>query len=138
MEFLFDIPVITPALGFVMRLCYGLVGNVGGAIIIFTLIVRVLMFPLTVKQQKNQSKTQLFAPRIKDIQQKYRGNTAKMQEEMSKLTKEGYNPAAGCLPMLLTMVILFGVLGVVYKPMSYFENIHDDQVSAISVIALEL
>jgi YidC/Oxa1 family membrane protein insertase len=137
MDFLFDMPIITPMLGFIMRLCYNLVGNVGIAIIIFTLVVRIAMFPLSVKQQKSQAKTQIYAPRLKEIQQKHRGNNAKMQEEMAKLTKEGYNPAAGCLPMILTMLILFGVLGVVYKPMTYFERIDAGQVAIMQELAVE-
>jgi YidC/Oxa1 family membrane protein insertase len=142
MEFLFNMPLVTPALGFIMRLCYALVGNVGVAIIVFTVLIRFAMFPISVKQQKNTSKTQLFAPRVREIQTKYRGNTAKMQEELGKLQKEGYNPMAGCLPMALTMLILFGVLGVVYKPMTYFENVNagqdTDQVAIVSDVAVDI
>ena len=138
MDFLFNMPIITPMLGFIMRLCYSLTGNVGIAIMVFTLIVRLAMFPLSVKQQKNTSKTQIFSPRLQEIQQKYRGNTQRMQEEMAKLQKEGYNPAAGCLTMIPTMLILFGVLGVVYKPMTYFEHIGKEQIEEIRVIAREI
>ncbi|MCL1882112.1 MAG: membrane protein insertase YidC [Oscillospiraceae bacterium] len=138
MDFLFNLPLITPALGFIMRLCYSLVGNVGVAIIVFTIIIRIVMFPLSVKQQKNTSKTQIFAPRLREIQQKYRGNTQMMQAEMAKLQKEGYNPASGCLPTLATMLILFGVLGVVYSPLTYFERIDDTQLEVIESIAIRV
>ena len=137
MEFLFNIPGIVHVLGFIMSFCYGLVENVGVAIILFTIIVRILMFPISVKQQKTTSKSQIFAPKLKEIQTKYRGNQQRMQEEMQKLQKQGYNPAGGCLPMIATMLILFGVLGVVYKPMTYFESIPKEQIAVIQLIAVE-
>ena len=136
MGFLFTL--FAPPLGIIMRLCYSVAGNVGIAIIVFTIIVRIAMFPLSIKQHKTTSKTQMFTPRIREIQQKYRGNNQKMQEEMAKLQREGYNPAAGCLPMVLTMLILFGVLGVVYKPLTYFESVPGVQIQIIEEIAKEV
>ncbi|MCL1867107.1 MAG: YidC/Oxa1 family membrane protein insertase, partial [Oscillospiraceae bacterium] len=130
--------LFAPPLGLLMQLCYSLVKNVGVAIVLFTVIVKVLMFPLSVKQQKTTSKTQIFSPKLKEIQTKYRGNNAKIQEEMAKLSKQGYNPTAGCLPMVVTMLILFGVLGVVYGPMSYFEKIESEQIGEIKNIAIEV
>ena len=135
MNFLFTL--LAPPLGLIMRGCYYLVQNVGVSIVLFTIVVKILMFPLSVKQEKTKSKTQLFAPRLKEIQTKYRGNQSKMQEEMAKLQKEGYNPSAGCLTMVVTMLILFGVLGVVYKPMTYFEHIPSEQLAIIKEIAID-
>lgn len=121
-------------LGYVMWLCYLLVNNFGWAIVIFSIIVKVAMFPLTLKQQKNMAKAQLFTPRVKEIQQKYRNNQQKMQEEMAKLQKEGYNPMGGCGSMLLTFVILFGVIDVVYKPMTHMEHLNWGDSSAVENI----
>lgn len=117
-----------------MWVCYLLVNNFGWAIVIFSVIVKAAMFPLTLKQQKNMAKAQLFTPRVKEIQQKYRNNQQKMQEEMSKLQKEGYNPMGGCGSMLLTFVILFGVIDVVYKPMTHMEHIDWGDSNAVSAI----
>jgi len=105
-----------------MWLLYMVVNDFGWAVVLFTLIVKAASFPLTLKQQKNQAVSQLFTPRVQEIQRKYRGNQAKMQEEMQKLQKEGYSPMGGCGPMLLTMVILFGVIDVVYKPITHMER----------------
>ncbi|MDR2559104.1 MAG: membrane protein insertase YidC [Oscillospiraceae bacterium] len=105
-----------------MWLIYLIVKDFGWAVIIFTLLVKTASFPLSLKQQKNMAVSQLFTPRVQEIQRKYRGNQAKMQEEMQKLQKEGYNPMGGCGPMILTMIILFGVLDVVYKPMTHMER----------------
>lgn len=118
-------------LGYVMWLCYLLVNNFGWAIVIFSVIVKAAMFPLTLKQQKNMAMSQLFTPRVREIQQKYRNNQQKMQEEMAKLQKEGYNPMGGCGSMLLTFVILFGVIDVVYKPMTHMEHLNWGDSSAV-------
>ncbi|MCL2638098.1 MAG: YidC/Oxa1 family membrane protein insertase [Oscillospiraceae bacterium] len=101
---------------------YLIVKDFGWAVILFTLLVKAASFPLTLKQQKNMAVSQLFTPRVQEIQRKYRGNQQKMQEEMQKLQKEGYSPMGGCGPMILTMIILFGVLDVVYKPMTHIER----------------
>ena len=65
-----------------MWLCYALVRNVGWAIIIFTLITRAAMFPINLKQQKNMAVSQLYLPRVKEIQTKYKNNQEKMQEAL--------------------------------------------------------
>lgn len=114
-----------------MWACYALVQNVGWAIIIFTLIMRAAMFPINLKQQKNTAVSQLYMPRVREIQTKYKNNQQKQQEEMMKLQKEGYNPAGGCLPMVLTFVILFGVIDVVYKPMTHMEHFGAEDINAI-------
>lgn len=121
-------------LGYIMWACYLLVNNFGWAIIIFTVLIKAAMFPLTLKQQKNMAKSQLFTPKVKEIQQKYRNNQEKMQEEMGKLQKEGYNPMGGCGTMLVTFLILFGVIDVVYKPMTHMEHLNWGDSTAVSTI----
>ena len=128
--------IIGTPLGYIMWVCYLLVNNFGWAIIIFTLIVKAAMFPLNLKQQKNMAKSQLFMPRVKEIQTKYRNNQQKQQEELAKLQKEGYSPAGGCGTMLLTMLLLFGVIDVVYKPMTHMEHLDwGNSGSVTSIVA---
>ncbi len=117
-----------------MWLCYLLVNNFGWAIVLFTIIIKAAMFPLSLKQQKNMAKSQLFLPKVKEIQTKYRNNKEKMQEEMAKLQKEGYNPMGGCGTMLITFLILFGVIDVVYKPMTHMEHLNWGDNNAVSTI----
>ena len=131
-DFLYSI-IGTP-LGYIMWACYLLVNNFGWAIIIFTLIVKLATFPLFLKQQKNMAKSQLFTPKVREIQQKYRNNREKQQEEMAKLQKEGYNPMGGCGTMLLTFLILFGVIDVVYKPMTHMEHLNWGDNGAVSTV----
>lgn len=86
---------------------YGMVHNYGLAIIIFTLIIKFLLYPMTVKQTKSMKAMQDLQPQLKKIQEKYKDNKEKQQEEMMKIYKENnVNPAAGCLPMVLQLLII--------------------------------
>lgn len=91
-----------------------LVGDWGLAIIIVTLIIRLLLFPIQRKQLKSSFQMQQVQPRMQEIQTLYAGDQVKIQQEMQKLYQEtGFNPLAGCLPMLIQMpifIILFQVL----------------------------
>ncbi len=116
---------------------YLLLQNFGWAILIFTLIVKLAMLPLSIKQQKNMAYSQLFAPKVKEIQRKYRDNRDKQAEELQKLQAQGYNPTGGCGPLVLTMLLLFGVIDVVYKPMTHMEHIGGTDISNIVTIAAE-
>ncbi|MCM1333984.1 MAG: YidC/Oxa1 family membrane protein insertase [Bacteroides sp.] len=130
--------LIGTPLGYIMWVCYALVQNFGWAIILFTLIVKAAMFPLNLKQQKNMAISQLYLPRVKEIQTKYKNNPEKQQEELTKLQKEGYNPTGGCGTMILTFIILFGVIDVVYKPMTHMEHFSGEQINAIVETAKEV
>ncbi len=121
-----------------MWACYALVQNFGWAIILFTFIIKAAMFPLNLKQQKNMAVSQLYLPKVKEIQTKYKNNPEKQQEELTKLQKEGYNPTGGCGTMLLTFLILFGVIDVVYKPLTHMEHFSKSEISAIVETAKEV
>lgn len=121
-----------------MWLCYALVQNVGWAIIIFTLITKTALFPLSLKQQKNMAISQLYTPRVQEIQRKYKNNPEKQQEELTKLQKEGYNPTGGCGTMIIQWLVLFGIIGVVYKPMTHMEHFKKAEISAIVQTAEEI
>lgn len=117
-----------------MWVCYLLVNNFGLAIIIFTFIVKAAMFPLNLKQQKNMAASQLFQPKVQEIQRKYKNDKQKQQEELAKLQQQGYNPMGGCGPMLLTFILLFGVIDVVYKPMTHMEHLDWGNEGAINTV----
>jgi YidC/Oxa1 family membrane protein insertase len=87
-----------------------LVHNYGIAIILVTLVVKLLLFPLTKKSSEGTLRMQMIAPKIKELQAKYTDNPQKMNMEMANLyKKEGYNPLSGCLPMLLQLPIFFAM-----------------------------
>ncbi|MDR2211759.1 MAG: membrane protein insertase YidC [Spirochaetaceae bacterium] len=93
-----------------LQLFYRLKPNYGIAIILLTLLVKVVLFPLTKKSSEMSLKMQALAPKIKELQEKYRDNPAKLNAEMGALYKrEGHNPMSGCLPLLIQMPILFAM-----------------------------
>ncbi len=129
-QFLYSI-IGTP-LGYILYFIYQFIcSNVGIAILLFTLIIKLAMLPLAIKQQKNTAKSAIFAPKVREIQTKYRNNQQKQQEELAKLQQQGYNPMGGCGSMLLTFLLLFGVLDVVYKPMTHIEHIPSSKIEEI-------
>jgi YidC/Oxa1 family membrane protein insertase len=98
--------ILEPVLNSLIAMCTVLGGNFGLAIIVLTVIVRLILFPLTVRQTKSTKAMQSLQPRIQEIQKKYAKNQQKLQQEMMKLYKEaGINPL-GCLwPMLIQLPI---------------------------------
>jgi len=126
-------------LGYIMWACYQIVNNYGVALFIFTLLIRVVLFPLSLKQQRSTIKMQLLKPQMEEIQAKYKNNKEKLNEEMMKLyQKEGYNPASGCLPLLIQMPILFGLIEVIYRPLKHILHLPAEIISALESIAQSL
>jgi len=102
-------------LHFVLETLYSLtdlagVGSYGLAIILLTVIIKMLLYPLTVKQVKSMKAMQELSPKMKKIQEKYKDNPQVMQQKIGALYQEaGVNPLAGCLPLLIQMPILMGM-----------------------------
>ncbi|MDP6209631.1 MAG: membrane protein insertase YidC [SAR324 cluster bacterium] len=93
-----------------LRLIYSYVGNYGVAIIILTIIVRLVLFPLTFKGMKSMKRMQQLSPRMKKLQAKYKNNKEKLNKEMMELyRKNRVNPLGGCLPMLLQIPVFFAL-----------------------------
>ena len=89
------------------------IGNWGWAIVVMTLIVRLVLFPLTYKSMISMNKLKDLAPKMKDIRDKYKGDPQKMNMHMMELYKKhGANPMAGCLPILLQIPIFFAIYRV--------------------------
>ncbi len=92
---------------------YHFVGNWGWAIVILTIIIRIILFPLTLKGMLSMQKLKDLAPKIKEIQQKYKGDPQKMNAAMMQLYKKhNANPMGGCLPMLLQIPVFFAIYRV--------------------------
>lgn len=117
--------------GPLMRIMYNFIGNYGLTMILFTVLIRAVTLPIAIKQQKSMAKMSVFTPMLNEIQQKYKNNQQKLNEEMMKFQQEyGYNPMSGCLPMILNLLVLFGIIQVVYYPMRYILGISTDTVAA--------
>ena len=118
-------------LGYVMEWIYNLIPNYGWDIIIFTIVIRLISIPLQLNQQKSMAKMSAFQPMIADIQKKYKDKPEKQQEELLKLQQEyGYKPTAGCMPMLVNFLVMFGVIEVVYRPLQRIFHIGADAITA--------
>ncbi|MEY3090420.1 MAG: hypothetical protein RL113_736, partial [Pseudomonadota bacterium] len=89
------------------------VGNWGWAIILFTLLVKLVLFPLSYKGMMSMQKLKDLAPKMKDIREKYKGDPAKMNAQMMELYKKhGANPMGGCLPLILQIPVFFALYRV--------------------------
>lgn len=131
--------LIGSILGYIMWPVYAVVKNYGVAIAIFTVIMRLLLFPMSVKQQKMVAANAAFAPKLEQLKKKYANNPAKLQEEQMKLyAEENINPMSSCLPMFLQMFILFGMIDVVYKPLTHVVRISKDTMEALKAVAMPL
>lgn len=127
--------------GICMSFLLSLLGNqYFVAIIIFTVVTRLILLPINVRQQKSVAKTARLQPKIQKIQKKYPDpkDRMKLNEEMQELyAREGHNPMQmGCGPMLFQMVFLMGIIGIIYYPLSYIINMsnfndYTDQLKTI-------
>lgn len=123
--------------GFLLRLIYESIGfqNYAVSIILLTFISRLIMIPSSVSQQKGMAKTQRLQPKIRRIQTKFAGDQRRIQEETTALyQREGYNPMnAGCAPMLVQFLLLFGLIGAIYYPLSNFlPGISDTEIKLLT------
>ena len=92
---------------------YDIVGNWGWAIILFTILVKLVLFPLSYKGMMSMQKLKDLAPKMKEIKEKYKGDSAKMNAQMMQLYKKhGANPMGGCLPLLMQIPIFFALYRV--------------------------
>ncbi|MCX8128989.1 MAG: YidC/Oxa1 family membrane protein insertase [Clostridia bacterium] len=106
--------------------------NYGLAIIIFTIFIRLLILPLTIKQYRSTARMQQLQPQIQEIQKRYKNDKEKLQMEMMKFYQENkVNPAGSCLPLLIQMPILFSLWYVITKPFTHMLNVTDQQVEAL-------
>ena len=118
-------------LGKLMKWIYGWGTGYFWALILFTVLTRLILFPLSIKNQKNQADRARLAPRLERIQKKYGQDRQKMMQKQQELyEKEGIKMTGGCLPMLVQMLVLFSVIAVIYKPLTYIQSIPADHMTA--------
>lgn len=106
-------------LKWMMEMFYKLIPNWGVSIILMTIVLKLVLYPLTKKSSMSTLKMQEFQPQIKELQAKYKGSPEKLNAEMAKFYKEvGYNPLSGCLPLLIQFPLIFAMYGLFSN---YFE-----------------
>lgn len=124
--------LITTPLGYILGWINDFVNNYGVAIILFTVLIKLILLPLGLKQQKSMTKMQRIQPKLKEIQEKYKYDQNKASMETMKLYKEyGVNPAGGCLPLLIQFPILIGLYQVIYRPLTYILHMSASQVDKL-------
>jgi YidC/Oxa1 family membrane protein insertase len=106
--------------------------NYGLSIIMFTFFMKLILLPLTIKQYRSTSKMQEIQPLIQDIQRRYKNDKEKMNQELMKLYQEHkYNPASGCLPLLIQLPIMFSLYWAINQPLRFLLNKTPEQINKL-------
>lgn len=110
--------------GFILNFIYEIVNNYGIAIILFSLLVKLLMIPISIKQQKTMKKSVKIQEKMKEIQFKYKNNPEKLNQETLELYKtENMSPFSGCLSAIVQIILLFAVFYLVRSPLTYMKKV---------------
>ncbi|MDD4366224.1 MAG: YidC/Oxa1 family membrane protein insertase [Eubacteriales bacterium] len=124
------IGALAQPVGWLLSSIYDLIGNYGITLIVFTLIVKVCLYPLYSKQIKSTARMAQVQPKMKALQQKYANDKQTLNMKLSEMYKEEkFNPAAGCLPMLIQMPIIFGIFALLRNPLAYLQS--DEMLFAV-------
>lgn len=116
--------------GFLLNLINNFVGNYGLAIILFTVIIKLIMLPLSIKQQRTMKKSVKLQEKIKVLQFKYKNDQEKMNKEMMDLYKqEKMNPLSGCLSSIVQFILLISIFYMVRFPLTYMKKIDTEKVN---------
>lgn len=114
---------LATGLGYILNFLYQIFGNYGITIIVMTLIIRIIIFPLYNMQMKSSMQMQTLQPKIKEIQTKYANDREKMNEKIQELYQESnVKPSLGCLPLLIQLPIIWGLFGLLRNPLDYVSN----------------
>lgn len=125
--------LIKVPIGYLLDWIYQFVGNYGGALILFTLAIKILLLPLGLKQQKSMTKMQKLQPQLAALQEKYKNDKNALGQETMKLYKKyDVSPMGGCLPLLIQLPILFALYRVIYEPLTYMCHMGQDAISALA------
>ena len=110
--------------GYLLNFLYILLDNYGLAIIIFSILVKVILLPLTIKQQKTMEKTTKMQEELKSLQFKYKNDQEKLNQEMMELYKrENMSPFSGCLSSIAQIILILAVFYLVRSPLTYMKKI---------------
>ena len=116
--------------GYLLNIINNFVGNYGLAIILFTLIIKLIMLPLSIKQQRTMKKSAKLQEQMKVLQFKYKNDPEKLNKEtMDLYKKEKMNPLSGCVSAILQFVLLISIFYMVRNPLTYMEKIDKEQIN---------
>lgn len=116
--------------GYVLNFIYQFVNNYGLAIILFTLLIKLLMLPLSIKQQKTMKKSTKLQEKMQVLQFKYKNDPEKLNQEMMNLYKEeNMSPFSGCLSTILQFVLLISIFYMVRCPLTYMKKMDTNSIN---------
>lgn len=125
--------IVSIPFGYVMRFIYDLVGNYGLAIILFTILCKIILLPMTIKQKKSTMALQALQPKLLAVQKKWSADRERMAAETQKVYDDaGVSPMGGCGTTLLTFPIMIGLYYVIVRPLTYLMHLSADQLTALS------
>lgn len=115
---------ISSLFGYLLNALYSVFNNYGIAIIVFSIILRIILIPITIKQQKSLKKSAELQEEMKEIQRKYKNNPEKLNQETIELYKrEKLSPFAGCFSSIIQIVIILSVFWLVSQPLTYMKKL---------------
>jgi YidC/Oxa1 family membrane protein insertase len=126
--------------GKLMYFIYNTIGfhNYALSLVFFTIAYKLILLPLSIKQMRSTQLMQELQPELQRIQERYKNDREKLQEEQLKFYQEkGYNPTSGCLPLLIQMPIILALFYVIRMPMSYMLDIPARAVSHMAIISIQ-
>ncbi len=124
--------------GYILNIIYEIVNNYGLAIILFSVLLKLLLLPLTIKQQKTFKKSQKLQGKLKEIQDKYSNNPEKLNQEMMDLyRREKLSPFSGCLSSIIQIILLLAMFYLVSKPLTYMKKVEQSQINDFKDIIAE-
>ena len=124
--------------GYVLNFLYEFVGNYGLAIILFSVLVKILMLPISINQQKTMKKSQKINDEMKQIQFKYKNDPEKMNQEVMALYKrEKLSPFSGCFSAIVQIILLFAVFYLVRSPLTYMKKVDSGVIEKLESVVQE-
>ncbi len=124
--------VLVRPFAFILRWIYDWCQSFGWAILIFTVLTRLVLLPLNIKSKEGMAAMQALQPKTKELEKRYKNDQQKYQEEVAKLyKKEGVSPMSGCLPTLLSLPIMFALYWPISQPLKYLMRLTASQITAV-------
>lgn len=115
--------IIAKPLGWLMTWLYGIIGNYALVIIIITAVVKIVLYPVYKNQILTSANMADMQPKIQEIQRKYAKDKELMNQKLAEFyQEENYNPAKGCMPMIVQMIVIMALFAVLRNPMTYISN----------------
>ncbi len=116
--------------GYLLELLYNLVNNYGIAIILFTIVIKLILLPLSIKQQRTMKKSAKIQEKLKVIQFKYKNDPEKLNQEMMALYKnEKMSPFSGCLTAIVQLILLLSIFYLVRSPLTFMEKMNTEDIN---------